>query len=203
MGAMFDTPLTPDRPFEGAVDIEALIASIPRTYLVKGMFCSRFTEVLGADFETVAAKLISPPRAGRYVPFKDYPQADYTRLALAAAQKRFPRLAVREAVRCIARDDLATFAASMIGKVVLSLAGDARTTLLRSPDAYARVAPGAGVEAAEVDVRTVRVVFTGYRGMPEYTIGQFEGVVLNFGGAPTTVLRDLGGDRLAFDVTHR
>jgi uncharacterized protein (TIGR02265 family) len=200
---MFDTKLTPDSPFEGGLDLEAAIATIPITYLVKGMFCSRFTELLGADFQSVAPKLIAAPRAGRYVAFKDYPQADYTRLAAAAALKCFPRLGLREALRCVARDDLATFAASMIGKVVLGLAGDARTTLLRSPDAYSRVAPGAGVESMDLDARTVRVVFTGFRGMPEYTIGQFEGVVMSFGGRPTTVLRDLGSDRLAFDVTHR
>jgi uncharacterized protein (TIGR02265 family) len=200
---MFETPLTPDKPFEGSADVEALVAAIPRTYMVKGMFCSRFIEILGADFAAVEPKLIAPPRAGRFVPFKDYPQADYTRLSIAAAHKRFPRLSMREAVRCIARDDLATFAASMIGKVVLGLAGDARTTLLRTPDAYSRVAPGAAVEAADLSERVVRVMFTGYRGMVEYTVGQFEGVVLNYGGKPSIVLRDLGGDRLAFDVTHR
>lgn len=200
---MLETPLTPDKPFEGSVDVEALVAAIPSTYMVKGMFCTRFTEILGADFAALAAKLISAPRAGRYVPFKDYPQADYTRLAIAAAHKRFPRLSIREAVRCIARDDLATFAASMIGKVVLALAGDARTTLLRTPDAYTRVAPGATLEAADLSERVVRVTFTGYRGLIEYTVGQFEGVVLNYGGKPSTILRDLGGDRLAFDVTHR
>jgi uncharacterized protein (TIGR02265 family) len=202
MGAMFDTPLTPGSPFEGSADVEAIIATIPRSYVVKGMFCSRFIELLGADYRAVEPQLLAAPRAGRFVPFKDYPQADYMRLSAAAALKRFPRVGLREAVRCLARDDLATFASSMFGKVVLALAGDARSTLLRTPDAYARVAPGAGVTAADIDTSTTRILFAGYRGMPEYTIGQFEGVVLSFGGSPTTVVRDLGGDRLAFDVTH-
>lgn len=199
---MFDLPLTPGSPFEGNVDLEAIVATIPAHYTVKGMFCSRLSETLGADFANVAHTLKAPPRAGRYVPFKDYPQSDYARLSALAAFKRFPRLPQREAVRCVARDDLSTFAASMIGKVVLALAGDARTTLHRTPDAYARVAPGATVEAHDLDDRVTRLVFTGYRGMPEYTIGQLEGVVLSFGAQPKIVLRDLGGDRLAFDVTH-
>jgi uncharacterized protein (TIGR02265 family) len=200
---MFDQPLRPEQPFEGPLDADAIAATFPASYMVKGMFCSRFAELLGGDFERVAPKLSAAPRGGRYVPFKDYPQSDYTHLVIAAARKRFPDRSVREAVRCTARDDLATFAASMFGKIVLALAGDARTTLLRTPDAYKRVAPGPRVRADDLDPTCVRVVFEEHRGIAEYLVGQLEGVVLSFGHRPTVVVRQLAETTLAFDVTHR
>lgn len=199
---MFDTPLTPEALLDGTLDVDAIAASIPPSYIVKGMFCTRLAEVLGAEYGALERALKMPARGGRYVAFKDYPQADYTRLAVAAATKRFPRLSLREAVRRIARDDLATFADSMIGKVALALVGDARGALLRTPDSYARVAPGPVVRAEDLDDRTVRLVFEGYRGIIEYSIGQIEGIVLAYKRPPTVTVRKLATDRLGFDVVH-
>lgn len=199
---MFDTAHDPDQALDGTFDVDALVQTIPSNYSVKGMFFGRFMTILGSDYASFEPKLRAAPRAGRYLPFKDYPQADYSRLVAAAAAKHYPRLPLREAVRCIARDDLATFAGSMLGKVLLSLSGDARTTLQRTPDAYARVAPGAVVRTLDLDPRTSRVVFEGYRGMVEYTLGQLEGVVLSFGRKPSVTPRQLGEDCIAFDVVH-
>jgi uncharacterized protein (TIGR02265 family) len=199
---MFDVPLQVQVPLEGSLDIEPIAASFPPSYTVKGMFCTRFTELLGEDFGSVVPTLSSPPRGGRYVPFKDYPQSDYTRLTVAAAAKLFPKRSLREGLRCLARDDLRTFAASMFGKIVLAVAGDARATLLRVPDAYRRVAPGPTVRAEELDASTVRVVFEEHRGIVEYVVGQMEGVVLSFGQEPTVTVRKLEVETLAFDVRH-
>lgn len=200
---MFDIPLQVHVPLEGTVDVEPIVASFPPSYTVKGMFCTRFTELLGDDFRAVSSRLSSPPRAGRYVPFKDYPQSDYTLLTVAAAVKLFPKKSLREGLRCVARDDLRTFAASMFGKIVLAVAGDARATLLRVPDAYKHVAPGPRVRAEELDASTVRVLFEQHRGIPEYLVGQMEGVVLAFGHTPTVTVRALPGTTLAFDVRHQ
>ena len=41
--------------------------------------------------------------AGRYVPFTDYPQADYIRVSVAAAQKLHPTRSLREALRRLGR----------------------------------------------------------------------------------------------------
>ena len=188
---------------DGPLDIEAISAAIPPDYTVKGMFFSRFVESLGTDWKNVMTKLKAPPRLGRYLPFQNYPQGDYTHLCAAAAAKRFPRVSLREGVRRLAREDLAVFADSMIGKVVLALAGDARATLLRTPDAYARVTTGARVSAVEVDARTVRMEFFGHISLPEYTIGQMEGVVLHYGGAPRSTCRLVGDQHAIFEVRHR
>ena len=199
---MFDAEQSPEQPLDGTLDIEALAQTIPAHYTVKGMFFSRFIAILGPDYASVEPRLSAAPRGARYLAFKDYLQADYSRIVAAAAAKRYPRVALREAVRCVARDDLATFADSMLGKVLLSLAGDARSTLHRTPEAYARVAPGAALRTVDLNARTSRVIFEGYRGMFEYTLGQLEGVVLSFGRKPTITLRKVADDSIAFNVVH-
>jgi uncharacterized protein (TIGR02265 family) len=187
---------------DGPLDHEALIAAFPVSYTVKGMFFSRIIEALGSEWPKLEPQLLAAPRLGRYVPFSDYPQADYLRLFVALAHKRFPRMSPREAVRRVARDDLETFAGSVIGKVVLALAGDARTTLLRVPDAFARVTKGGFVSARELDERTVRLEFESFRGCTEYTLGQIEGIVLHYGSMPTVSSEELAPGHRVFDVTH-
>lgn len=199
---MFESTLRPDAALDGTLDVDALAAKIPRSYTVKGMFCTRFAELLGADYARVEPTLSAPPRGGRFVPFKDYPQADYTRIVAAAAAKRFPGVGMREAMRRIARDDIGTFSASMFGKIIFTLVGDARTSLLRVPDAYHRIAPGPTVTAEELDRQTVRIQFDDYRGSAEYVLGQLEGIVISFGRAPVVTVHRLGADRLTFDVMH-
>jgi hypothetical protein len=73
---VFDRPLKPSTSLTGTFGLEALVAGYPSHYLVKGMFCSRIVDVLGSDYEALQLKLIAAPRGGRYLPFKDYPQAD-------------------------------------------------------------------------------------------------------------------------------
>ncbi len=187
---------------EGTVDVEALVASIPANYTVKGMFCARFVEALASEYRQVEPLLVAAPRLGRYLPFHSYPQADYQRLCLATAAKRFPRIGTREAVRRVARDDLQTFASSIIGKVVLALVADVRSTLLRLPDAYARVTVGGYATAEELDAQTLRIEFHGYHGMVDYTLGQMEGVVLHYGGVSNITCNEVEPNHIVFDVVH-
>jgi uncharacterized protein (TIGR02265 family) len=153
--------------------------------------------------EAVRAQLVAAVRGDRYLPFRDYPQVDYLRLSIAAARKSFPQLAPREAVRRLARADLATFSNSMLGRIVLAMAGDARSTLLRVPDAYARVTTGGPVFAHELDADTVRVEFQKFYGLRDYQLGQLEGVTLHYGGKSRITRHDLSPDHVTFDVRHR
>ena len=156
---MDELAITSDQQLEGSFDGDAVAASVPRHYTVKGMFFARLIEALGAEIDAVRGQLVAAVRGDRYLPFRDYPQVDYVRLSIAAARKRFPQQSPREAVRRLARDDLATFSSSMLGRIVLAMAGDARSSLLRVPDAYARVRSGGPVFAVELDAETVRVEF--------------------------------------------
>lgn len=200
---MFDVSLRPEAALTGTLDLEAIIAAFPTTYTVKGMFCARYAALLGDDYAKLSQRLIAPARNGHYVAFKDYPQADYTRIVAAAAAKTFPSLPLTEAVRRSARDDFQTFGASVFGKVLMTLVGDPHTALKRIPDAYARVAPGATVWAEELDARTIRLVYRRYRGIVEYILGQLEGIVMTFGRTPAVTVRRLAPEILAFDVVYR
>jgi uncharacterized protein (TIGR02265 family) len=199
---VFDRPLTPSTSLTGTFDLEALVAGFPGDHLVKGMFCSRLVDVLGDDYEPLESKLIAPPRGGRYLTFKDYPAADYTRLVVRAAQKQFPELPLSESTRRLARDDIQTFASSTWGKVALTLVSDPRVALTSMPEAHTRAAPGPELRVEERDARTVRLIYVGYRGLVEYMLGQLEGVVLMFGRTPTVTIHRAGPDVLNFDVDH-
>jgi uncharacterized protein (TIGR02265 family) len=199
---VFDQLLTTETELEGPLDVDPIADAIPASFKVKGMFCKRFVEVLGAEFTAMLPRLETPPRGGNYVAFKDYSQRDYCRLAAAAAHKRFPSVSRREAVRLMSRDDLKMFSDSMLGRVVLTIAGDAHSTIHRLPEIYARVAPGMTLRCTDLDQRTTRVLVEGHVGMIEYTLGQIEGIVLAFGGKPTSIVRELSQRVLAFDVTH-
>ena len=199
---VFDRPFTVGVPLEGAIDVDAVVRTIPSHYTVKGMFCKRFAELLGSGYSALALQLEAPAPAGKYVAFHDYPQADYTRIVVAASSVRFPGLPAREAVRRIAREDMAIFAKSMFGRVVLAFGVDARNTLHRVPDAYTRIAPGTTVHTVDLDARTVQLEFEHPRGLLEYVMGQLEGIVLHFGAEPITIVRRKSIDTVAFEVAH-
>jgi uncharacterized protein (TIGR02265 family) len=199
---VFDIPLKPSILVTGSFDLEAVVARYPRHYVVKGMFCNRFVDLLGDDFAALLPQLISPPRGGRYLVFNDYPAADYTRIAVASAAKLYPGVDLCEATRRVAREDFGTFASSTWGKIALTLVGDPHTALMHMPDAFARVAPGPELRAEERDANTVRMSLRRYRGLIEYMLGQFEGVVLAFGRTPTITVRRVGAEDFSFDVDH-
>lgn len=199
---MFDRPLNPSTSLTGTFDLEALVAGYPSDYFVKGMFCSRIVDVLGADYEALQSKLIAPPRAARYLPFKDYPAGDYTRLVVAAAQRQFPELPLSEATRRVARDDFRTFASSTWGKIALTLISEPRTALMHMPEGFTRAAPGPELRVEARDDRTVRMIFVRYRGLVEYMLGQLEGIVMSFDRTPMIVIHQAGPDLLNFDVDH-
>lgn len=199
---MYDVSLRPEAPLNGSLDIDALAASFPPSYTVKGMFVQRYAALLDDGFAKLAPKLTAAPRGGRYVAFKDYPQGDYTRIVAAAAAKVFPTLPLSEAVRRVARDDMETFSTSVFGKVVMTLVGDPLTALRHVPDAWARMAPGPNVWCEELDARTIRLVFRRHRGIVEYTLGQLEGVVIAYHRTPIVTVRRLEPETVAFDVVH-
>jgi uncharacterized protein (TIGR02265 family) len=187
----------------GSIDAEAIVASIPKSFLVKGMFFARLLAQLGPGYAAVEPRLEAAPRLGRYLPFSDYPQTDYVRVSTVTAQKLFPNVPLREAMRLLGREDFSVFAASTLGKVILAVVGDTRSAFLRTPFIYMKMAPGDWVVTSEVlDEKTMRIEFAPVYGTWEYLLGQLEGVVMNYGGDPTTTIRELPGKKIQFDVAY-
>jgi len=188
---------------QGAYDVEAEVRSIPQGYGVKGMFFDRLLIVLGQDFESLRATLDKPPERGRYVAFRDYPGADFVRLAAAAARKAYPRLGLREAIRRLAFDDFKVFADSTVGKVTLAVASDARSVLKKVPFIYRSLAPGDwDISAEELNERTVRLDFRPFIGRWEYAVGQFEGAILHYGRRSIIHVSEHPEGHVRFDVEH-
>lgn len=166
----------------GPADAEVRFARFPEHYKIKGMFFGRIVRVLGeAGYRPLEPLLVDPPRLGRYMPFADYPQVDYSRLCHAAAVHEWPSVPVPEAMRRLARLDFGEFASSTVGRVTLALTGELAESLSKLPDLY-RMSLKGGRVSAEPSGDGVRVRFEDFYGWVDcYPIGTLEGVVHHYG----------------------
>lgn len=195
--------LIPSKRLEGAPDPEARFARFPSSYTIKGMFFTRPIRILGPAYGEVQATLRRAQASGRYLPFRDYPQEDYSRLAHAAAVKRWPDVPIPEAMRQLARDDLRAFAESRVGRVVLAMTGDVAGTLLKLPDMYRMSLTGGRVEALRTP-EGVRIEYRDFLGWVDcYPIGTVEGVVRHFGSEPELDVEVHAEDAATYDVRWR
>jgi uncharacterized protein (TIGR02265 family) len=188
------------RPLTGDVDIEAVCSELPREFVIKGMFVQPYAEALQREWEAFGARLLAPPRRGRYVPFQDYPIADFLRLFDAVARRRHPGTAGREAYRLLARNEVATFFASTLGRVAVSMIDEPGAALLKYPETFGVLARGPSAAAERIGLRAVRVSFANYRGSFEYVVGVLEGLVMAFQQEPHLVVEARGDYRYVCDV---
>jgi uncharacterized protein (TIGR02265 family) len=166
-------------PLVGHVDAEERFERFPGGHVMKGMFFNRMVALGGMRAYTeIAPQLLKRPQLGRYLPFSDYPQVDFSRLAHHVAVTRFPRVDVVEAMRRLARQDIATFAESAVGSVMLALVGrDPVSALLKLPDMYAASLKGGTVTAKALAPDVVELDYRDFYGWLDcYPIGHIEGL---------------------------
>lgn len=198
------TTVTPGDRLEGDLDIEETIESVPEAYRLRGMFFKGLVDRLENEWPELQKRLLEPPRDGRYLNFRDYPQRDYTRLHFAAAMKTYPTVGNRESMRRLSRSDFDVFAKSVLGRVIVAMIHDAKSALLKVPMVYEKVAPGDWtITAEELDARTVRLEFSGLDGAWEYQLGQLEGISTAFGAHPRIRAEVRGPGHFCFDVELR
>ena len=198
---MASVTISSSQALSGDVDAETVARAIPKTQIVKGMFFARHVSLLGADFANVVPLLDSPPRFGKYVPFSDYLQSDYMRVMTAVARKQYARLGLREGMRRLGRDDFNVFGESTFGRVIMAVVGDAKAAILMTPGIYMKMAPGDWTATGEeIDENTVRIEFAPTYGSWEYQLGQLEGVVMKYGVQPTTIVTELPGPGIRYDI---
>lgn len=198
---MWRVTVTPRAPLVGEVDPDERFERFPRSYTLKGMFFTRILKVLGSSgYSEIEPLLIAAPRGGRYLPFRDYPQVDYSRLCYDAAVRRFPRHSVPEAMRRLARADFEEFANSKVGRVTLALTGDLTSSLMKLPDIYRMSLKGGLVSASRLE-DGVRVEFDDFYGWVDcYPIGTVEGIVQHYGFTPSLEVEFLGDQRVGLEV---
>jgi len=200
---MTNSVFSPDEPVGGSFDVEETVRLFSKTHLLKGMFFSRIVNILGSHFGAVSPSLSAPPRLGRYLPFSDYPQADYLRLCVVAASRAYPAWPLREGIRRLSRDDFRVFTDSTLGKIVIAAIGDPHSALLQVPSMYMKVAPADWrIDGEEIDAGAVRVTFSPIIGPWEFQLGQLEGLVLSFGKRPRVRVTELERGAVQFDVRH-
>lgn len=167
-----------DVALTGNIDADGRFGRFPSDFAIKGMFLARMVQLAGPGVvDRVRPRLVRPPSLGRYVPFSDYPQVDFSRLAYAVATDRFRDVATPEAMRRLARLDIQTFTASQLGKIMLGLAGDAGSAVMKLPEMYAAVMRGGSVSATRLADGRIALRFTEFYGWLDcYPIGTIEGL---------------------------
>jgi uncharacterized protein (TIGR02265 family) len=122
-------------------------------------------------------------------------------MTLAVCTRLHPTLPLREAARRVARADLATFARSTLGRVMLSMVGDAQDALLAFPAMHRQVLHGGSVVAERAGDRHVRLRYRDFYGWLDcYAVGTIEGIVLHHGRRPTLTLELEDDARGTLDV---
>jgi uncharacterized protein (TIGR02265 family) len=176
------TRVTSETALGGSVDPEERFGRFPADFALKGMFFSRLIELGEVHMTGARSRLVGPPRLGRYLPFSDYPQVDYSRLCHAVAVGRFAKLPVREAMRRLARLDYETFAESTLGRVSLAFTADADAAVLSLPRSFSAVLRGGTLTVTNVGPKAYDIRFTDFYGWVDcYPIGTIEGLLGLYG----------------------
>jgi uncharacterized protein (TIGR02265 family) len=186
-------------PDTGApLDLDERLARVPATATVKGMFMQSVAD------EAKAVSGVAPGR-GRWVAFKDYPLREWLALLVDCALVVHPRLPVREGLRRLGQNAYPTFAASTIGRVVMSVAGDNLAAALRqAPRAYSVSGSDLTAEVGAVTERGGLLHLRGAWDFPEsWHAGVFEGVMRAFRKEGTVRVRVLSLCDVDFELTWR
>ena len=188
-----------DVPFEGDVDLEAVLASLPDSVTVRGMFLARYWKAIGAPWASVASRLKAPPTDGKYGALERYPIHDYQMLLEIAARERPGAHGSREAYRLLGRGEIAVFSESTLGRVGRAMLSDPAVALCKYPDALEFVAKGIGGYASSRG-RSATITFPRFVGAWESTVGTLEQVVLEFDLVPSVKVT-IDPPKISFAVT--
>ncbi len=161
--------------FSAPLDTRARIATAPEDGWVRGMF---FHEIASR----AATRLGRPVARERYVGFKAYPLREYLHLLVEAAGILHPDAPIREGLRRIGHLAYPTFAASTVGGILFSVAGDFVGALRLASQAF-RVAVHPGrVEIRRVEGKgAIAELRSMYSFAEAYQVGVFEGAMTAFG----------------------
>jgi uncharacterized protein (TIGR02265 family) len=190
-------------PLIGEVDVEALIATIPEHYSIRGLFFKQLVADLGDEFAALTPKLCAPPPSGSYLALTSYPIRDHLRVIDAAACHLYPDYPNREAHRRRARTELGNFARSKLGKAILSVIRDPATLLVRYPEIFDAFTKGPKGRGSREGTDAVKIELTDYFGSVDYQVGLVEGFVMNFGFTPRTEVFRQPPNKLIFLVAWR
>ncbi|MFO0605423.1 MAG: DUF2378 family protein [Polyangiales bacterium] len=184
------------------VELDAQLALLPRRATCKGMF---FTDPL-ARAGRVAPTVDVFARAGvaprRYLPFVDYPHAEWMRIANAAAAVIAPGGRVGDGLRELGHHAYDAIFENPIGKVLFGPLGFDLERVFEHAGTGYRLGLGFGaVRAERVAAQHWRVRFTDFPSFIEtYNVGVIEGAVRRYGYTPRVRARLDDPSRGVLDV---
>lgn len=176
-----------DAPWSSLLDVPAVIASIPESATISGMFV--------APLVTEAARVgvTLPSARDRYLPFKFYPLREHAQLLIETCQRRLPNLSLRQALRKLGRGAPAALMSSTLGKVILGSADNTIDMIRAMAKAYPLNARPTRVTITDSQPgRAVVRMEEVYYFLDSHHVGVFEGV-LKFAKVDGTVLIDVRG----------
>jgi uncharacterized protein (TIGR02265 family) len=187
-------------PLAGDFDLKAELTRISPSLHTKGMFFLKLVEKIGPRWSEVAQTLDAAPRFGKYVAFVDYPSRDHMRLIDAAARAALPGVPTREGHRRMGKVAMEDFAASNVGRVVMTLVSrEVKDVLLEFPRAYGMTVKSLRPVRGEALEDCVRISFDEPVIGAEYVIGVLESIVRYFERTPRIAV-EIGDNHGTFDV---
>jgi uncharacterized protein (TIGR02265 family) len=145
-----------DPPWNAALDVQRVLATIPAEAQIAGMF---FLAVLeGAKRRGVTL----PLARDRYIAFSFYPISEFAAMLVQAAELFHPGLSLRQALRSMGAMGPKAFIASTLGKVTLGAAQVVHETVAAIAKTY------------EINIRPSRCTIV--KSMPSSMVLSLEGV---------------------------
>ncbi len=180
--------------FHAPLNPEDYVARVPASARIKGMMMAAVRRPLSprqrADFPQT------------YIAFKDYPLVDHLRLLAKVAERLYPTLPLRSGLRRIGQQVFGTFAASLAGRVLLSMVGNDIEAAIHATDrAYQMSANTGRVHVLDYQSGIAHLRLEGiYNFIDCYHVGILEGGLTQLGVNPTVLWRPIASGCGEFEV---
>jgi uncharacterized protein (TIGR02265 family) len=146
--------------FQDPVDLDAHLALVPSGATNRGIFFQEFVHRARAVAPDADLAALAGIERRRYLPFLEYPYADFLRLAHAAARVLFPRSPIGEGLRRLGHGTYDTLLESHAGRVIFSVLGIDFEQVCRNAGAGYRVAVSFGkVTSTQVGPKHFRIAY--------------------------------------------
>lgn len=159
-------------PWGAPLDAHAVIAAIPPTATISGMFLAPLV------VEAKRRGIVLPSARERYVPFTFYPLAEHAKLLVESCERLFGDKPLRQALRKLGRGAPQALVATTLGKVVLGSVEGVGDVIAAMVKAYPLNARPCSVTVLELDAShaIVRLEEVHYF-LDSHHVGTFEGVL--------------------------
>jgi uncharacterized protein (TIGR02265 family) len=169
-------------PWANPLDAARVLQQIPTGATIAGMFFLALLE--GAQRRQVELPF---PRE-RYLPFGFYPISEFAPLLVAAAERFYPELPLRQGLRRIGTSGPVAFLGSTLGKVTLGASEGAHAMVAAIAKTYAINVKPSRCDITETNERSIIVRVEGVPYfLDSHHVGVFEGT-LHYAGVQGTVL---------------